>query len=146
MTFISYIIVLVGGPIVLTISTLILGFLIALLLAWTSIRFRVAVAGFASGVLGVVCVWLFGNWIFEGFAHEPRASLHPSIAVAIAIAIPFFNDLNHTKKVKEATSMLPAHLDEAHAHAQVTGRYAQLLGYVVGAVITFGWLASRVAA
>lgn len=144
MTFISYIIVLICGPIVLTISTLILGFLVALLLAWTSIRFRVVVAGFASGALGAICVWLFGNWIFGSVGDDPWASLHPSIAVALAIAIPFFNDLNHTKKVKEATSMLPAGLDEAHA--QVTGRYAQLAGYVVGAVIAFGWLASRVAA
>jgi hypothetical protein len=143
-TFISYIIVLIGGPIVLTVSTLVLGFLIALLLAWTSIRFRVVVAGFASGALGGVCVWLFGNWIFGSVGQAPWGSLHPSLAAALAVAIPFFNDLNHANKVKEAASKLPEGFDEAHA--EVAGRYAQLVGYVVGAVIAFLWLAPSVAA
>ena len=44
MTFLSYLIVIIGGPIVLTITTLVLAFVVALVLAWDCIRFRVAVA------------------------------------------------------------------------------------------------------
>jgi hypothetical protein len=143
-TFISYIIVLVGGPIVLTISTLLLGFFFALLLTWASMRFRMIFAGFTSGVLGAICAWLFGNWIFAHVGHESWASLHPSIATSLAIAIPFFNDLNHAKKIKEVANKLPASLDEAHA--QATTLYAQLVGYMIGVVLAFGLLASRVAA
>ena len=137
-------IVLVGGPIVLTIGTLLLGFPVALLLAWAPIQLRVIVAGFFSGALAAICVWLFGNWVFAHVAHEPWGSSNPSIAIGVALAIPFFNDLSHAQKVKEAASMLPAGVDEAEA--QVTGRYAQLVGYVVGAAIAFGLLASRYAA
>ena len=116
----------------------------ALLLAWAPIQLRVIVAGFLSGALAAICVWLFGNWIFAHVGHEPWASSNSTIAVAVALAIPFLKDLSHAQKVKEAASMLPAGLDEAQA--QVTGRYAQLVGYAVGAAVAFGWLASRIAA
>ena len=144
MTFLSYLIVIIGGPIVLTITTLVLAFVVALILSWASIRFRVAVASFVSGTLGAICVWLFGNWIFEHVAHIQWASFHPNIAVAIALVIPFFNDLSRAQKVNAAAAALPAGLDEAQA--LVIGHYARIAGYVAGAALAFGWLASRVAA
>lgn len=141
MTFLAYLTVILGGPIILTVTALLFGFLLVLALALAPINLRVVVASSAAGLFGAIAVSVFGFWIFDVVADKSMTSIHPLIAIAAALLIPFFNDIGKAKKIRAAASALPPGLEDETA-PQRLGLPAQAVGYVIGFVLLLGWLAS----
>jgi hypothetical protein len=133
------------GPIVLTIAVLLLGFVIALLLAWAPLIFRVATASVLSGTAGAITVAAFSYWIFGLLAHEGLESWSPLIACAIALFIPFLND---RRKGKERGAAAADYSDRLRSETKAARLQLplQTAGYAIGFVLVSVWLLIRSAA
>lgn len=145
MTVLSYLLVIIAGPIVLTVAVLLIGFVIALLLAWAPITFRVATASTLAGIAGAFVVAAFSYWVFSFVAHTGLDSWGPLVACAVALLIPFLNDRRKGKEVAAAAAALPTAL-RAEATSARLQLPLQCAGYAIGFLLVSVWWVTRSAA
>jgi hypothetical protein len=80
------------------IATLIGGFLIALVLAWTSISLRTKIAGFCSSIIGVICAVALGYGIFRIIVGPESYSVWVFIASTVPLIIEIRKDFREYQR------------------------------------------------
>jgi hypothetical protein len=89
-TAIAYLLVVILVVPVYHTSSFLIGFLVALLVAWAPVSFRIRVASYVSGVLGVAVAVAYGQGIFHWLVGPDSFTLGPfsaSIAPLVAVLL-----------------------------------------------------------
>jgi hypothetical protein len=111
-TILAYVSVIVLSSLTLSLSAVVLGFLVALALAWTSIRVRVTIAGIAGGALGVVASVLVACVAFRWIAGPTAYGVGPFLASVVPLGGPILNDIRKAREIDAALASLPRSLPE----------------------------------
>ena len=137
----AYLVVIPLVQFALTIGIMILGFPIALILAWIPDRFGIPIRAFVAGCAGAVMSICFGFVVFTWLAGAGSFSVFPFLATAIPLVIPIINDYHKYRELKELISdeNYPERVKE-YATPDTQARGTAVLGEVVGIIIGGFWL------
>lgn len=139
----AYIIVVVLVQFCLTIGTLLVGFSVALCLAWLPARIRAPLAGTFAGVGGVATAVAFGYFAFRFILGPGSFGIGAFLASTLPLAVPILNDRKHARRLAAAEQELnKATLHEmARAFAAPITDSAQysVVGYLLGLALAIIW-------
>lgn len=153
---VAYILVLPLVQFCLTIGVGLTGIPIAFLLAWTSVRVRVRIAGVCGGVGGVLLAVAFGCAVFRVVLGPDSFTLGPFLASTLPLLIPIRNDWAKAQQVAAARAEWLAFLAQARPEAASTwaaetdraaeietAHGAAVAGEVFGLLLAAGWFFTR---
>ena len=146
-TVIAYILVVPFVQFCLTGGVFLVGFPVAILLAWTSVSLRTKIAGFIGGVAGVVLAVAFGFGVFHLLVGPSSFTIGPFLASTVPLFRPIRNDMLQAKRVKAARQQL---LDSLGENAEgvltdetQTANGSDVVGEIAGIVLVAVWFFSR---
>lgn len=150
-TVIAYVVVVPLVQFCLTGGVWLIGFPVALLLAWAPISFRTTVAGIIGGIAGVVLAVAFGYGVFRLLVGPGSFTLGPFLASTGPLLLPIWNDLVQSKRVKtERQQLLDTLRDsrdtdtvKAMAAETQTAHGSAVVGEVAGLVLAARWFFSQ---
>lgn len=146
---IAYLLVVPLVQFCLTGGVWLIGFPMALLLAWAPISFRTTVAGIVGGIAGVAFAVAFGYGIFRLLVGPHSFTLGPFLACTVPLLLPMWNDFVQSRSVRTARQQLLDTLREssdtdtvnAMAAETQTAHGSGVVGDIAGLVLaTFGFL------
>jgi hypothetical protein len=146
-TVIAYILVVPLVQFCLMVAVFLVGFPIALLLAWTSVSLRTKIAGFFGGVAGVALAVTFGFGVFRLLVGPSSFTVGPFLASTVPLFLPIRNDILQAKRVNAARRQLLDSLDESAGGALTdvtqTANGSDVVGEITGIVLVAVWYFSR---
>ena len=150
-TAIAYILVVPLVQFCLTGGVFLVGFPVALLLAWTSVSVRTKISGFIGGVAGVALAVAFGYWVFRLLVGPHSYTTGVFIASTVPLLLPIRSDFLQSQRVKIARQQLLDTVRESRGEDVVgvmtdeteTAHGSGVVGEVVGLVLATAWFFSR---
>jgi hypothetical protein len=136
--FLAYVIVIVLVQFCLTLGSLVIGFPIALGLAWLPAHIRAPISGTLAGVAGVATAVAFGYFAFGIILGPGSFGIGAFLASTLPLAAPIMNDRKRVLQLSAAERELP---EAARAIAIPTtdvARYS-VVGYILGLVLASVW-------
>jgi hypothetical protein len=146
-TIIAYILVVPLGQFCLTGGVWLIGFPVALLLAWAPVSLRTTVAGIIGGVAGVALAVGFGYGVFRLLVGPNSFTLGPFLASTVPLLLPIWNDLVQSKRGKTARQQLLDTLRDTRDADTVNAMTAEtqtahgsgVIGEIAGLVLAVVW-------
>jgi hypothetical protein len=146
-TVIAYILVVPFVQFCLTGGVFLVGFPIALLLAWTSVSLRTTISGFIGGVAGVTLAVAFGFGVFRLLVGPSSFTVGPFLASTVPLLLPIRNDFLQAQRVKAARQQLLDTLGERAVSALTdetkTAHGSDVVGEITGIVLVAVWFFGR---
>lgn len=150
-TVIAYILVVLLVQFCLTGGFGLIGFPVALLLAWAPISIRTTVAGIIGGVAGVALAVGFGYGVFRILVGPESFTLGPFLASSVPLLLPIWNDLVQSVRVMTARQQLldtlrdsrDTHTVNAMANETQTAHGSGVVGEIAGLVLAAVWFFSQ---
>ena len=129
----------------------IVGFPIALLLAWTSVSVRTKIAGFIGGIAGVALAVAFSYGVFRLLVGPDSYTAGAFIASTAPLLLPIRSDFLQSQRVKVARQQLLDTVRESRDEDVVgamtddteTAHGSGVIGEVAGLVLATAWFFSR---
>jgi hypothetical protein len=150
-TAIAYILVVPLVQFCLTAGVSLVGFPIALLLAWTSISLRTKICGFVGGVAGIALAVSFGYGVFRLLVGPDSYTLGVFVASIVPLLVPIRNDCVQSQRVKAARQQLLDTIRESRgedvaralAGETETSHGSAVVGEIAGLVLAIAWFFGR---
>ena len=149
-TVIAYILVVPLVQFCLTGGVVLVGFPIALILAWTSVSVRTKISGFIGGVAGVALAVAFGYGVFRLLVGPSSFTLGAFLASTVPLLPAIRNDVLHAQRVKAARQKLLDTFRESRGQDVVdaltdeteTAFGSGVIGEIAGLVLAAVWFFS----
>jgi hypothetical protein len=127
------------------------GFPIALLLAWTSVSLRTKIAGFIGGVAGVALAVAFGYGVFRLLVGPSSFTVGAFLASTVPLLLPIRSDFLQSQRVKAARQQLLDTFRESRGEDVAgaltdeteTAHGSGVIGEIAGLVLAAAWFFSR---
>lgn len=154
-TVIAYVLVVFLVQFCLTSGVFLVGFPVALLLAWAPISLRTKVAGVIGGVAGVALAVAFGYGVFRLLVGPDSFTLGAFLASTVPLLLPIRNDLLKSRQVNAARQELlytvlvkspgdtAVNAVNAMAVETETALGSGVVGEIAGLVLATAWFFSR---
>lgn len=148
-TIIAYLLVVPLVQFCLTMGVLILGFAIALVLAWAPVALRLSISCVFGGVGGVATAVGFGYGVFRIVVGPDSFTLGAFLASTVPLFIPIWNDIKQARRHAAARSKLLDAFEKSEADklAYVTeesgGGWSPVVGEIVGLIAAAAWFFGR---
>ncbi|SRR6266508_973662 len=150
-TVIAYILVLPLVQLCLTGGVFLVGFPVALLLAWAPISLRTKVSGFIGGVAGVTLAVAFGYGVFRLLVGPDSFTAGAFLASTVPLLLPIRSDFLQSQRVKAARQQLLDTVRESRGEDAAgamtveteTAHGSGVLGEIAGIVLVAAWFFSR---
>jgi hypothetical protein len=149
-TVIAYILVVFFGHWCLTIGVFLVGFPIALLLAWSSISLRTKVSGLVGGTAGVALAVAFGYGVFRLVVGPNSFTVGAFLASTVPLLYMVWRDFLHSRQVFAVRQQMLNAFSErgedvvrAMARESETAHGSGVVGEIVGLVLATAWFFSR---
>jgi hypothetical protein len=136
--FILYVAVIFLVQFCLTVASLVVGFLLALCLAWLPARTRAAISSTLAGIAGVAAAISFGYLSFYFVLGSNSFGIGAFIASTLPLVIPILNDQKRATQLVSAQRDLPQAAQALAAPTTAAAQYS-VVGYILGLVIAIMW-------
>ncbi|MEN3369852.1 MAG: hypothetical protein V7609_1995 [Verrucomicrobiota bacterium] len=140
----AYCIVIALAQFCLTLSTYLVGFPVALLLAWAPVRLRTFVSGIVSGVAGVTAAVAFAYFTFFILVGPESYGVLPFLASTVPLVIPILNDRAKAQQLSALERDMSPEVRAVTEPTTSAARYA-VRGYYVGLFLAVFWFIVRYA-
>jgi hypothetical protein len=132
-------IILLGG-FCFALGTVLVAFPVSGCFAWAPPRLRGVVAGTLSGLGGVAAAVAFAYFTFRLILGPNTFGLFPLLAVTVPLIIPIRKKLMSARVYADSvTAMRKSNISADDPLAMAVGVKFQVIGSIVGLVITFVW-------
>ncbi len=150
-TVIAYILVVPLVQFCLTGGVFLVGFPVALLLAWSPISLRTKVSGVIGGVAGVAFAVAFGYGVFRLLVGPGSFTAGAFLASTVPLLLPIRSDFLQSQRVKAARQQLLDTFRESRGDDAVDALTAEtetahgsgVVGEIAGIVLATAWFFSR---
>ncbi len=150
LTILAYVLVIWLVQFCLNTSVPVVGFPIALALAWTSVGVRTKIAATSAGIAGVALAVAFGYGVFRYLVGPGSFTLGPFLASTLPLLIPLWNDWLHSREVATAREELLRHFSDRGAEVvdslvdnTKTGHGSMVVGEILGLFLASIWFLRR---
>ena len=148
-TIIAYVLVVFLATWCLTAGAFLVGFPVALLLAWAPITLRVKVSGVIGHVAGVLFAVAFGYGVFRLVVGPNSFTVGAFLASTVPLLIAIWNDFLHAQRVTAAAQKVQEAFPEANGEslvevtAMAAGSRIAVVGEIIGLVLVTAWFFNR---
>ena len=149
-TLIAYILVVPLVQFCLTVGVFLVGFPVALLLAWSPISLRTKVSGFIGGVAGVALAVAFGYGVFRLLIGPDSYTVGAFIASTVPLLLPIRSDFLQSQRVNAARQQLLDTVRESRGEdaagvmaGETETAGSGVVGEIAGLVLATVWFFSR---
>lgn len=150
-TVIAYVLVVPLVQFCLTGGVFLVGFPVALLLAWAPISLRTKVAGVIGGVAGVAFAVAFGYGVFRLVVGPDSFTVGAFLASTVPLLLPIRSDFLQSRRVKAARQQLLETVRESRSDDAVnalaveteTAHGSGIVGEIAGLVLATAWFFNR---
>ena len=150
-TVIAYVLVVPLVQLCLTGGVFLVGFPVAVLLAWAPISLRTQVSGVIGGVAGVAFAVVFGYGVFRFVVGPESFTVGAFVASTVPLLLPIRSDFLQSRRVKAARKQLFETVRESRGDDVVnalaveteTAHGSGVVGEIAGLVLATAWFFSR---